>query len=213
MTNDHDYEHNNDDVFVAEADEFEDDLDAELPRWPKVVGVISIVWGSIGVICNGLGAVSALFSGSMMQGMADQMEGGMPPVLLDPPLVNMIAAVLGLLLSIFLIIAGVLTVLRKAEGRMAHLIYAPVHIVLMIWGVMLQLNQQAAVADWVAANPDSDFAQSQQAAGGAGPMVGMAIMFVMIAIFLIWPVFNLVWFGVIKKSHEDMTGGVDIDTI
>lgn len=211
MTNEHDYEpDNNDDVFVAQADEFDDNLDAQLPAWPKVVGIISIVWGSIGVICNGLGVVSALFSSTMMKGMADQMNGGMPPALTDPPAINIVAAVLGLLLSVFLIMAGAMTLLRKAQGRMMHLVYAPLHLLMIVWGVMLQLNQQSAIAEWVKNNPDADFSQTQQAGGSA---IGMVIMLVITAIFLIWPVFCLVWFGAIKKRHEDMTGGVNIDSI
>lgn len=213
MNDEQNYNAANDDVFVADADEFDDNLDAELPAWPKVVGIISIVWGSIGVICNGLSLVGAVAGQALMGGMADSMEGGMPPAITDPPVTGLIAAVLGVLLSVFLIMAGAMTLMRKIQGRMMHLIYAPAHIILMIWGVMLQLQSQSAIADWVAANPDADFSQQQNQMGGAGQAAGMVIMFVVIAIFLIWPVFNLVWFGAIKKTHEDMTGGVDIDTI
>jgi hypothetical protein len=211
MTNEHDLEasNSNDDIFVAEADEFDDDLDAALPRWPKVVGIISIVWGGIGVICNGIGAVSSLVTPSMMKGMADQMEGGMPPIVTDPPMINMVAAALGLLLSLFLVIAGVLTLLRKPAGRTTHLIYAPLHLVMIVWGVMIQLGVQSEIADWVSNNPDADFAKSQQMSGA----IGMVIALVMTAVFLVWPVFCLVWFGLKKKTHEDMTGGVDLDTI
>lgn len=31
------------------------DFDPEPPSWPKVIGIISIVWGSLGVICNACG--------------------------------------------------------------------------------------------------------------------------------------------------------------
>ena len=137
------------------------------------------------------------------------MEGGFPPSVTDPPVTAMIASVLGLLVSVVLIVAGVLTVLRKAGGRTAHLIYAPVHILLIVWGIIIQIGIQNETAQWVRENPDADFSQTQQ----MGSLFGLIIMGVMAIIFLIWPVFVLVWFGVNKKTHEDMTGGVNLDTI
>ena len=199
----------NDDVFIAEADEFDDDLDAKLPAWPKVVGIISIIWGALGLICNGFGVASAFLMPMMMGGAAGQLEGGMPSVITDPPITGLIAAVLGVLLSVFLVIAGVMTVMRKADGRTAHLIYAPIHLILIVWGAMVQLGAQSEIADWVQANPDADFAKQQQMTGP----IGMIMLVVFVILFLIWPVFCLVWFGAIKKTHEDMTGGVEIDTI
>ena len=183
----------NDDVFIAEADEFDDDLDAKLPAWPKVIGIISIVWGAIGVICNGFGVASAFLMPMMMGGAAGQLEGGMPSVVTDPPITALIAAVLGVFLSAFLVIAGVMTVMRKANGRTAHLIYAPIYLILIVWNAMVQLG-----------------AQKQQRMTGP---IGMIMLVVFVILFLIWPVFCLVWFGAIKKTHDDMTGGVEIDTI
>lgn len=209
MTDEQNLESTNDDVFIAEADEFDDDLDAKLPAWPKVVGVISIVWGSLSVICNGLGAISALVMPALMKSATGQMQGGMPPVVTDPPITSTIAAILGLLVSVFLVIAGVMTVMRKASGRTAHLIYGMIQIILIIWGIVIQIGVQGQIADWVNQNPDADFSKSQQLGGS----FGLAIAGVMAVIFLIWPIFTLVWFGAIKKTHQDMTGGVDLDVI
>ncbi|MCB9837924.1 MAG: hypothetical protein H6813_01165 [Phycisphaeraceae bacterium] len=208
MTNEHnhDFDHDNDDVFIAEADEFDDDLDAELPKWPKVVGIISIVWGSIGVICNGLGVASSFLS-PMMAGSAG--EGQMPPSVTDPPMTVILASVFGVLLSIFLVVAGVMTVLRRYAGRSMHLIYAPLHLISIVVGVMMQLEIQSQNAQWAKDNPDTIFAQQQQVGG----IVGLVMLGIFTVIFLIWPVFCLVWFGLKKKTHQDMTGGVNIDSI
>jgi len=199
----------NDDVFIAQADEFDDNLDAELPKWPKVVGILSIVWGSLTVICNGIGGAWYGFLQPMMLNMAQdngQFTDGLPPQLLQTHLPMAAMSVVGVLMSILLVVAGVATVGRKISGRMLHLSWAGMVILLTIVSTSIGLSLQGQIQQWMNDNPNTQFAQSQSAGN-------IVMTVVMLIIFMFWPVFVLVWFGLKKKTQDDMTGGVDLDTI
>lgn len=180
-----------------------DVFDDEMKSWPKVIGIISIVFGALGLTCGLMGAVWMF----IQPGIMGQIPGGAPPQMttLDP--VMLVATVLGVCSALFLLICGAMLVGRKPVAAKLHLVYAVVAILLAIWGTMLQLDMQAGIAEWVKNNPDTDFAKQQQMAGGAGNMIGLAIG---LLLSFSWPIFCLLWFGVVKrgKTHE-ITQGMD----
>ncbi len=210
MNDEQNYNAANDDVFVADADEFDDNLDAELPAWPKVVGILSIVWGSLTVLCSGWNVVNVmLLTGMNRQNMEMQFQDGYPPELADPGALQQFLAVFGLLLSALLLVSGIMLVLRKAQARMMFIAYSLLSLLTAVLSMWMVFDLQSISAQWINDNPGTAFAD-------AGDIVLVAMMVgaaIGILLTSIWPLFCLIWFGFVKRTHHDMTGGVDIDTI
>ena len=198
-------EPNEDDVFVAgpsEPSDF-DDLAAP-PRWPKVIGIISIVWGALGIVCTGGGTAMSALSGRLVQSAG--LKGPLPPMVTNPSMMIYVAGALSVMLAAYLIVCGSFTAARKPVGRKLHLIYCVLAILIAAWGISLQIQNQNELAEWVRQHPDAQFSQTQKSGFAAiGRLVG--ILFGVIVSFA-WPVFLLVWFGMVKKKPEQMTGGV-----
>lgn len=98
------------------------DLPPDLPRWPKVVGITSIVWGALGLMCAGCGSIYAVaIAPDLMKGMEDRM--GPMPAVFKPGLETIVAGALGVVMTILLIVAGIVLVQYKRLGRTLHLAY------------------------------------------------------------------------------------------
>lgn len=196
-----------DDVFVAPpTSPDDDDFDfAEPPGWPKVVGIVSIVFAALGLVCGGLGVAWMGFGPGVMQGAANNMQGGMPPALTTHNPVMLTLAIVGTLWSLLLLVGGVMCVNRKSVARPMLLIWSVGGAVLTVINIKFQLDMQAEIAQWVSDNPNADFSQ-QAGSGGLSNVLGLAIGVVM---GLAWPAFCLIWFGLVKTKPEDMTGGVE----
>ena len=102
-------------------------LSGEPPAWPKGVGIISIVLGSLGTVCGLCIAVFTFAMQPFMQKMGElQAQGGgarggpvIPttpmPAELSPGILSIVAAVFWPIGTILLIVAGISTV-RRAAG-------------------------------------------------------------------------------------------------
>ncbi len=183
------------------ADEL-DDLDGDVkPAWPKVIGIISIALGSLGIVCGGVGIASPF----LMAGFLGQLDGGAPPALTSPnPLVIGFQG-FSLIWTIVLITAGALTVGRKPAGRGTHLIWAVGGIILAAIGIYFQIQQQASIAEWVRQNPDAQFSKGGGGGGGIGASIGLACG---VIFGFGYPIFIAVWFGLVKRKPSDITQGV-----
>lgn len=171
------------------------DLPPEPPRWPKVVGITSIVWGSIGVACGICGSVSWLMMPAMLK-PAEERFGPAPDVM-RPTLVQQGLVALSLPLAVMLIVAGVSVLRRRATGRPLHLAYAGLSLPLTLLGTAAGVVQLLAQMEWVRNNGDSPWAKQMNPAFGIG---GLAMGLVLGAA---WPAFCLVWFGAMKKRPEE----------
>jgi hypothetical protein len=187
---------------VNQADELSSDAamdlaPGELPRWPRVVGTISIVWAALSLTCGGLGLVYFMAMPWLLK-MAEDKLGPAPSVMYPAGPIWVVTGI-GLIWSVLLLTAGVLTVRRNAGGRPLHLFWALSGCVLT--GVSLYFNYkwQSGIAAWAAENPGSGWAK--QAGGGRG-MIGLAIG---VVLGFWWPVFCAVWFGVFKTRADAMT--------
>jgi hypothetical protein len=186
--------------------QFEDGLDIdaeahELPGWPKVVGIISIVWGGIGITCIGCGVAGALFAPSLIP--RDQ-AAQMPPPMMSP--LQYLQMLLGVVMAILLIFAGVLTLRRNISGRYLHLAYAALSLPLFALSIWAGLQQQAAMDQWAAQNPDSPMAKSMS---GPQAQIGQVVGWAFGAAFgLLYPLFLFIWFGLIKRTPRSMGAGM-----
>lgn len=174
-------------------------IPAEPPAWPKVIGIISIVWGSLGLICNTCTLGATALMGSLVQMVPPEQQAEMQRQMqAQSGVANMAIAALGLVLSLVLIFAGVCTLRRQAIGRTLHLAYGAIGLVLTLVGAGLGIVAANKLATGAA-----DPAQAQQARVGGlvgaafGGCLGMA-----------YPLFCLVWFGFVKRTPESMGSDV-----
>ncbi len=193
------------------APEWDEDEFAKLPGWPKVVGIISIVFSGLSLTCMGCGVVSMVAFLPMARNARP--EGEPLPPSMDPSAVMQTLQFtqmgIGLLLTVLLLMAGIMTLSRKNAGRMLHLLYGGLSLPVAMFGVWIQLKAIAEMEQWLLDNPDSTLASSP-GSGTGGMMIGLGIGLV---IGLAYPLFCLIWFGAIKTKHEQMTGGIDDDVI
>jgi hypothetical protein len=198
-------------------------MPTEPPAWPKVIGIISIVLGSLGTICGVCGAVMNLSMGAFMEWAAKMQaqgpQGGgakLPttplPAELTPHALSIVSAIGWPIGTIVLIVAGITLLRRAASGRTLHLVYAVISILFTLMGVGGAAIYQGTASKYIAANPTDDWAQffSQQSGGPSGQLL-QALVISCVAI--IYPAFCLVWFGAMKRTQRDMTGGFSQDPI
>ncbi len=180
------------------------ELPPPLPAWPKVIGIISIVWGGLGLLCGGCGLLSPALTGMAMQGSGQEL----PPAML-PQGPQMVVIALSMLVAVVLIVAGATTVGRKPLGRTLHLVYALLSIPLTAISLWLSMKQQADLAQWASENPDNMFAQQMSNPGQKiGQMMGLVFG---AAMGFGYPVFCLIWFGLVKKASDMGSGDAATD--
>lgn len=173
-----------------------------VPKWPKVVGIISIIVGTIMLGCVGCG-----FASPSLQGMgAAQMKGGMPPAMLSLSLGGYITLLAGAAIDLLLIVGGIMLIVRQYAARAMHLVYGVLALINWAYAMYVQLDISEQAKEWVKQNPDSDYAKQAAAMGNIGDIIGLAIA---VVVFLPHPIFCLIWFGLVKKTRDSMTGGVE----
>ncbi len=175
------------------------------PRWPKVIGIISIIWGSLGMVCGGLGLVILPFS-PKLSGLALQ-NGEPTPYGNIPTITDYSIAAIGLCLAVLLLFAGIACVSHRPVTRRMHLAYGLLSIPVVVWSYLNQQGKLALNLQWAKEYPDNPLAQgfNGQAPGAAiGQTVGLVVL---IVLGFGIPLFYLVWFGLVKTRPEQVTGG------
>lgn len=197
------YEHDSQEVSAVEQWET---VEIQVrPRWPKVIGIISIVWGSLGLVCGGLGLVMLPFLPKLMSGAVgdDPVPYGYVASAADYA-----AGVIGFGLALLLLFAGIACVSHRPVTRLMHLVYGIVSIPIVVWSFMNHQHQIQQNIDWAKDYPNNDFAKSldpaQNPAAGAGQLFGL-VMLIVLGFGV--PLFYLIWFGLIKTKPEQITGG------
>ncbi|MDX2132448.1 MAG: hypothetical protein SFY69_10390 [Planctomycetota bacterium] len=164
-----------------------------IPSWPKVIGIISICWGALGLVCTGCGG---LWYALGPQWLAQQPGMGELPPSMKPTGAMWLVLAAGLGLAGLLIGAGVTCTMRRPVARPLHLVYAVLALLVGVVSTYVQWQTMVAMNQWVAENPDSQFAKQHNAAGQmAGLVAGLVIGNA-------WPLFALVWFGAVKRTRE-----------
>lgn len=172
----------------------------EQARWPKVIGIISVVWGSLNVACIGCGVGMQFMMGGMLQTVYPD---GMPLVMLSPPLINYVSGAVSAAAALLLILCGVMLLLRNPVARPLHLMYAVIALLATAFGMYLQIEVQAELAQWAKDNPGTAFAKQQANSGTIGAFIGVIVT----ALFGVWPLFCLIWFGAVKRNSSEIARG------
>lgn len=165
---------------------------AEPPGWPKFIGITSIIWGSVGLTCSGCGAAWIAAMPRMMSYAEKEFGSPMPDAYKPHPL-TLPLSVVGVLMAAILITAGILCVTRNPLTRLAHLVYAPMELLLAAAGTVLGAMGQLRAMEWAAQNQGNKWAEQ------AGGTLGWIILAFAAFLGTAWPLFCLVWFGALKK--------------
>ncbi len=148
------------------------------PPWATVIGVISIVWGSLGLICTPVSLLGNMLSNKINPRTAE-MQGRFP----DWYATYTIAALLvQVALAVLLLIAGICLLRRSRLARRLHLGYAVPNLLLGAVGLVVAISTMSQVFQ------ESDMPEVATASGMAGAFIGMAFV-------MVYPIFLLVWFS------------------
>jgi len=199
-----------DEVFVAPPGADDDDwtMPPEPPGWVKPVGILSIVFGSLGIIgsaCGlfGTGMMLSPFWDNLMRDAAEASGDTYAPMP-KPSITTLVQQTILFGWAIVLLVAGIQTVMRKPVARALHLIWAVVKVLLVIWGVWISVEYNARMTEWIEQHGDPNM--GAMSFGGAASTVGT----IAVAIWqFAWPAFCLIWFGIVKTKPEDFTGGFE----
>ncbi|MDX9911141.1 MAG: hypothetical protein RBS39_04855 [Phycisphaerales bacterium] len=187
------------DAETMERDEFGEP--EPLPKWPKPVGILSIVFGGLTLTCVG-GSVAMM---PVWAGMVKGQLGGDPlPPNLTLSMLEIFAMAASLSVNLLLVIAGAMCVARKGAARGMHLLYGLLMFGVVGLGVVVQLSERAQLEQWLHDYPNSEMAKAM--AGQSQSAAGLIIAVAITAVSLAWPVFCLIWFGASgKKPDAGMT--------
>jgi len=180
------------------------ELETPPPGWPKVVGIISLAWGALGLTCGLIARIGGIGIGRWGIGQALKAEGlpvddtQIPPMLDFTPVV-IGGALGGAVVSSLLIAAGVMCMGRKSVARPLHLSYAFVTILFLVIAFVLGMQSQAEMQQWITDHPDAWMVENGQTGGQQSNMI---LGIIMTAIFCIWPLFCIFWFGALGKKPE-----------
>lgn len=171
------------------------DLPSAPPAWPKVIGIISIVLASLGLVCGVCGLIQNGMA--VAQGGADMQISETETVKLPAPSVlSLVLMGMSWLWSLVLLTAGIMTVKRRANGRILHIVYAGISIVIGIASLAVSWMDSQRMLEAMNAIPEM-----AQMAGFIKMMV-FFFMCIGAAMGLGYPIFCLVWFGMLGKRPE-----------
>tara|TARA_R110002073_G_scaffold1715_3_gene12456 strand:+ start:206313 stop:206945 length:633 start_codon:yes stop_codon:yes gene_type:complete len=174
------------------------------PKWPKVVGVISILFASFGLTCGSVITVVGVIMPSLVEGGLD---GDPVPDGMVMHGIDYFYAGFGLALAALLLIAGITAVTYRPLTRVLHLIYAACTIPLTILNYLNQTAKQASIFEWAEQYPNNQISQNMDPnsiGSSVGQIIGLAFM---IVLGFGIPTFYLIWFGLLKTKPEQITGG------
>ncbi len=125
----------------------------EPPRWPRMIGIICIVYGAGGVFLYGFCGLAGTLSQSWLLSISGMKAPPMPPVLLWT---TAIQSVLLAFLGGLLLLAGIRLVQRRRSSRPLLAVWAATRLAMLVVGALLgvltmptQLDYQVAMNESV----------------------------------------------------------------
>jgi fructose-specific phosphotransferase system IIC component len=156
------------------------------PAWPKVIGILSVIFASLGLVCGVLNVVitASGFNETMSSFSDEQSREFQESVKEQTGSIEAFGSVAGLVIAGILLAAGITLLKRRRQlSRKLHLLYAIAAILVnVITGVLMLL-----VLLNLEAPEDNQQAQIMKATMLPGVLLGSLFG-------LAYPVFTLVWF-------------------
>ncbi len=149
--------------------------------WPALVGIISIVFGSSGVLLCVLDLCTSLAQPAAVRPFGP----GFVPV-------KLVAVGIPALMSLWLLLAGIGILRRKQTSMVSIRRWAVVKIVLVCLFLTCLTGALLLLVGEVSGKPDH---YVSEAIGGVGLGIVVTIELVLAAWFLAWPIFVLKWFS------------------
>lgn len=174
------------------------------PTWPKPLGITDIVLASLNLTCAGCGVVGLSMGMIFPDGLAQAYPDGYPPQIASPAPALIGTIVFSSLVQLVLAAAGTMLLMRRSVARPLHLVYAALAMLSFVASIVVQVQSQVDMTEWVKQNPGTKFAQEQQVSGPIGQIVGWTLG---IVLGFLWPAFVLVWFLAIKKDASEIERG------
>lgn len=186
---------------------YEQDADfIKPPLWPKVLGVVCMVFGGLGLTCGGLGLLTSPISAKFMTPMFEG-DPMMPSLVFGP--VDYLLGGINLLLAVVLLFGGITLFARRPLGRTLLLLYSIPTMPLVIYQMIRTFEKQAADIQWAKDFPNNPIAQGMNQ-GGAGQQIGQMVgMGIFVVLGLGFPLFLFIWFAAIKTKPIQITGTED----
>lgn len=182
-------------------------LPAEPASWPGVIGTVSIIWGSLGLLCNSCGLIMQLAQ-PLMINMAPpeqraQIEAQQPPPELRPGLVEYGAMISKVPLAAILLAAGIALVRRRLVGRTLHLVYSwmaiGIAVLLLVATAIVLPGKLAFLKEHPQTGPGAFFMSRDFIIGAT--VFGTVIV-------TAWPIFCLIWFLKVKRDPGAIVEGI-----
>ncbi len=161
--------------------------------WPMVIGTISIVVGAMGLLCYGCGVIGEMLGPLLANVVPEESLGPQPQ---GAFLVYWIGSYcVALMLSLWLLVAGIGIAQRRAWSRPASIGWAITKVVAAVGDTVLAFVFISDIAAYVSEGWSGGQQQAPQLPEG---FFAVMMAFMIIAGFffaLIWPVFLLIWFA------------------
>jgi hypothetical protein len=162
--------------------------------WPTVIGVLAIVFGSLGLlsgVCTGFGTAFMAMGGSLVPEEAGDMQALMA-VNVPYPWAQGAHALLEFALSATHLVGGILLVTRRPAAARVLVGFAWADLVSNTLGAVLGYFVMRAGAAAMAEHPDLEAASAM---GGMAEAMGAAWLVLDWLFTAVWPVFLIVWFA------------------
>ncbi len=158
-------------------------------KWPTTIGVISIVFGSAGLLCYGCGSANTALTPWLITLMPEDQRPPSGGILVVVQLFQMCSA---FALSVWLLLAGIGLVRRRPWARKQCFGWSVVKILFTVTSTTISILLTSQSVQHI---------NDQMSQGGQTPLFtmteGIFIIIVLAAVVwaLIWPVFLLAWFS------------------
>jgi hypothetical protein len=165
------------------------------PGWPKVIGILSIAIGSLGILAHACGLAGTIFGGLAMSMIPDaskipaDQQAALSSISQNAPIMA-VGSGLSMIAAIMLLVAGVQCLRRKPATRTLHFAWIAVRVLAAIVATIaayMQYNTQMAMINQ---------AGTPLPAGFGGFMMGMGVAMVFIGFLwaMAYPIFVAIWF-------------------
>lgn len=183
----------------------------EPPKWPVTIGVLGCIWGGLTLLYNGCCQVGGTLAGKMMMGAMppeaqDQMKAQMD--LVGPIDYVFMVALTGV--AVLLLVSAIMLLRRKPIAAKFHIAYGVIAGAVLLAHIAWGISRADDIANMMKQNAASQANNPMAGLASMGETMMIVMTVIMGLLRLAYPVFCLIWFGVVKKNADMGTNEVSI---